>query len=414
MNKLFIIGNGFDLAHNLPTRYSDFLFWYLREYLKKCFQKNAFGESELFDFNKQFRRTNMKGQEEIVFENILDWDYGFHRLYVFKNLNADEINYQINTPEEVNPIINTGNFIEFLKLFEFKVIGIHSLIHEILMESIDNKNTNWVDIEATYYRLLIEYKSDENAKEKVKELNIAFEKVKMQLIEYLKSDAIPNVSRISSINDILVNEMSSSSKRNEALMNYKKSPQYFRDQSSIKDKWKENLKMDNILFASFNYTDTLTRLYDQEINNINALHVETINIHGTLQETATPEKIIFGYGDEIDEHYKAIENLNENEFLKNIKSFGYYHSNNYKTLLRFIEAEEFEIHLMGHSCGLSDRVLLNTVFEHDNCKNIKIYYHLQQNGNNDYTQKTMNISRHFNDKAKMRARIAPITECKPL
>ena len=28
MNRLVIIGNGFDLAHGLPTRYEDFINWY--------------------------------------------------------------------------------------------------------------------------------------------------------------------------------------------------------------------------------------------------------------------------------------------------------------------------------------------------------------------------------------------------
>ena len=28
MNRLVLIGNGFDLAHGLPTRYSDFINWY--------------------------------------------------------------------------------------------------------------------------------------------------------------------------------------------------------------------------------------------------------------------------------------------------------------------------------------------------------------------------------------------------
>ena len=28
MNRLVLIGNGFDLAHNLPTSYKDFIYWY--------------------------------------------------------------------------------------------------------------------------------------------------------------------------------------------------------------------------------------------------------------------------------------------------------------------------------------------------------------------------------------------------
>ena len=38
-NKLFVIGNGFDLAHNLKTKYSDFL-----EYLRQIINKDVLNE----------------------------------------------------------------------------------------------------------------------------------------------------------------------------------------------------------------------------------------------------------------------------------------------------------------------------------------------------------------------------------
>ena len=28
MNRIVLIGNGFDLAHDLKTRYEDFIYWY--------------------------------------------------------------------------------------------------------------------------------------------------------------------------------------------------------------------------------------------------------------------------------------------------------------------------------------------------------------------------------------------------
>ena len=34
MNRLVIIGNGFDLAHGLKTSYNDFVDWYLEKRLK--------------------------------------------------------------------------------------------------------------------------------------------------------------------------------------------------------------------------------------------------------------------------------------------------------------------------------------------------------------------------------------------
>jgi hypothetical protein len=69
---------------------------------------------------------------------------------------------------------------------------------------------------------------------------------------------------------------------------------------------------------------------------------------------------------------------------------------------------------MGHSCGLSDRVLLNTVFEHKNCKSIKIFFHEQENGIDNYTDIVQNISRHFDDKKLMRSKIVNKLLCEPL
>ena len=73
---------------------------------------------------------------------------------------------------------------------------------------------------------------------------------------------------------------------------------------------------------------------------------------------------------------------------------------------------------MGHSCGLSDRVLLNNLFEHKNCVSIKPFYwkHKDGKGNiiDDYNGIYMNISRNFNDINLMRYRVVDKTKCKPL
>jgi len=57
---------------------------------------------------------------------------------------------------------------------------------------------------------------------------------------------------------------------------------------------------------------------------------------------------------------------------------------------------------------LSDRLLLNEVFEHENCKSIKIYFYENEKGKNDYTTKTMDISRHFTSNKDMRRKIVNI------
>ena len=87
-------------------------------------------------------------------------------------------------------------------------------------------------------------------------------------------------------------------------------------------------------------------------------------MHGTLEDNL--ENIVFGYGDEMDPEYSKIEAFNINEFLRNFKSFYYFKNDNYQLLHTFM-TDPYEVIIMGHSCGISDRVLLNAVFENDNC-----------------------------------------------
>jgi hypothetical protein len=51
--------------------------------------------------------------------------------------------------------------------------------------------------------------------------------------------------------------------------------------------------------------------------------------------------------------------------------------------------------------------MLDQIFEHQNCKSIKIYYYKKVDGSNDYTEKTYEISRHFKDKGMIRKKIVP-------
>jgi hypothetical protein len=69
---------------------------------------------------------------------------------------------------------------------------------------------------------------------------------------------------------------------------------------------------------------------------------------------------------------------------------------------------------MGHSCGVSDRILLKSIFEHEHCQRIKIFYYQKSKIVNDFTEKTQEISRHFSDKKKMREQIINFQDCVPL
>ena len=159
---------------------------------------------------------------------------------------------------------------------------------------------------------------------------------------------------------------------------------------------------DNIMFLNFNYTNTLNRYVQDNNPNFKINH-----IHGKL---SNPESIIFGYGDEMDENYKKLSDLNDNEYLKNFKSIKYLESDRYRKALQFMEAEPYQVYIMGHSCGNSDRTFLNTLFEHKNCVSIKPYYYKDGDKDN-YLDIVQNISRNFTDMKLMRDRVVNKTYC---
>ncbi|WP_412850697.1 hypothetical protein ACL0VS_19415 [Chryseobacterium sp. PMSZPI] len=83
----------------------------------------------------------------------------------------------------------------------------------------------------------------------------------------------------------------------------------------------------------------------------------------------------------------------------------YLESDSYKRLLDFINSNNYQVFIFGHSCGISDRTLLNTLFEHKNCSSVKPYYRQKNDGTDNYSEMIRNISRNFTDKASMRDKV---------
>ena len=391
MNRLVIIGNGFDLAHGLPTSYKDFIndFWknFKRECRNEVYQKlihthllydkyyTNYGEIQSFyDFTKSIN------------ECILDYpDYFFDiNSYVFY----------------------TTKYGDREKIFEFK----NDFFRLINQKSIEN----WVDIENEYYKklkVIVKSASLPHAEKKVQTiiLNKEFEQVKNLLEKYLKEKIEEQYDFTlftnNPINNILLPELSFPFDEKRYLKEFQ-----YGDQSYIKEflyRSKENFTLITH-FLNFNYTKVGQQYFD------GFAHPKQLNyIHGKLDKT-TGNTVNFGFGDEMDDDYKTIENINDNEYLRNFKSFQYLQNSNYKSLLDFVESRKFQVYIMGHSCGLSDRTMLNTIFEHPNCISIKVFYHQQEGETDNYTEIIQNISRHFNKETLMREKIVNKTLCQPL
>jgi hypothetical protein len=367
MNRIILIGNGFDLAHGLKTSYKDFIddFWEIK--------LNSFLNT-LHDRSIGVIRQN---------DNVTQTSEGYYR-YNDKDISIDFLNFAGNQPMyNIDISQNLSGFNKFyseISYFRIKNYSSNLKYNNSFLEIITNKKQlqNWVDIEDEYYTALL---GCLNETEKVKKLNEDFNLIQIALEKYLiKSLKTP----VSTDHQIIQNINS--------LFSH---PLYTNKQNNI----------ENFLFLNFNYTN-IEKLYTSHSDKI-------IHIHGELLNKLE-NPIIFGYGDETGEKYKLIEDKNINMLLDNIKSIKYFETRNYIDLLGFIDSDEYEIFIMGHSCGISDRTLLKILFEHNNCLSIKIYYHKINSVMDNYSDVVRNISRNFTDKSLMRKKVINKKDSIPL
>ncbi len=363
MNRLVIIGNGFDMAHGLKTSYMDFINWYWAQRLNALLTENSAVSEDCLckldiintrDYPSWFSYFRTHSWRDVITK---EW----------KCPPLDIINFFKNNPDDFS--------VTFSSFFE------------TIMQSIETRG--WVDIENDYYQLLKKCAKNADCYHSVKNLNDQLSFLQKKLIEYLgtietkqpKEDLYHDINLPFNLEDF--------STHVKMIQKQYKS-------------WGDSYP-DRTMLLSFNYTATV-KLY----KNKNFIYNY---IHGELEH---PENIIFGYGDELDKDYKDILDRNDNELLKNNKSSRYLLTRHYHTMLEFIQSASFQVLIMGHSCGNSDRTLLNTVFEHNNCVSIKPFYHKWPDGSDNYLDIVQNISRNFTDMRLFRDRVVNKEQCQTM
>jgi hypothetical protein len=354
MNRIILIGNGFDLAHGLKTSYRDFI--------------NDFWRKIVKDFNNRINR---------VFENEF--------------ISISNAHFKFNTNEHI-PDYKTLN--ERIKgnnaQIKFKNNFLKTITEKLSL-------TNWVDIEEEFYILLLECMEDKSGKE-IRKLNKEFASIRNSLIEFLNTIEMPDIKK--EIKEHIFAEIKTEELTKTGAM-------------SLTAPLPKRL-----LFLTFNYTFTedLYSFYNpQRIESADdkfRIPSEVIHIHGDIQNTRNP--VIFGYGDEYAKEYTQIEECKDNEYLNFFKTIQYLKTDNYKRVRDFIESDTYQVFLMGVSGGNPDRTFLKTLFEHDNCVSIKPFYHQVDKKYDNYDDIIKNISRHFSDKAMMRDKVVNKQYCVPL
>lgn len=365
MNRLILIGNGFDLAHNMKTSYKDFILDYLSYSFEKANRMGHYQDDLMLVTKNYYFRNNLTSHKN----SFNEWDIKEFSRYIEGNfsmsISAGNSVYRDNTPE-----------------YKYSVRCYSYFLRKLIKQY---KEYNWVDVENEYYQLLCDLSTKKDGLKEIEQLNKEFQNIRDLLHNYLDK-----------VEQDYVNENSL----------------YFRKDILTKqltdNLYNDNSKPENILFLNFNYTITI-KYYFTEIQKI-IPNSSIINIHGELKNKDNP--IIFGYGDEDDEtNFNLIEKYDE--CLKYVKTYWYLRTNNYQKLMDFVSSNDYEVYIMGHSCGLSDKTLLSEIFNNENCRKIKaLTYQKRKNedlniNSTDYIDKTYQIGRIFKNKGDMRKKLVP-------
>lgn len=270
--SVFLLGNGFDLAHGLETSYSDFIN-----------SLESISKSDKIKFARVFNPIPYNHKRE-------DREFKSSVLRRVKN---------------------------------------------------NHERSLWSDIELTYYLILKEKiqeaKSSDSTTlfERIERYNNDFEQVKDLLKEYLK-DQVHGIE--------------------------KGIPQFNRMISQT--------NMNDGLIINLNYTDYIRVLYPK-------CSLAKYHIHGQLNVDKNP--IVFGFSPSSEQLIELFDE-NENELLKNIKQTYYKRGALYHAMARInsrslAQNSKYNLHLIGASCGLSDRTILEELITNEHLKKIYIHYY---------------------------------------
>ena len=256
-----------------------------------------------------------------------------------------------------------------LKLFSSTLKGV--LNNQFLGKLFDNAYENWFDIENAYFTELISIEQasqDRQQKlDKIIELNANLLEIKKILFEYLKTIKTD---------------------RNRHIDSFFKSEQF--------------KQHENVYVVNFNYTITIENYLE------NNERIKINYIHGDIES----EDIIFGYGNDQDVNYKKIKEARINEYLRFFKTFEYLKNKNYSDIYESAleKFNDYDVSIIGHSLGLTDKTLLKEILNNSKCKRIHLFKRSDLSENlvglkEEFNKQIFSISRIIDNERDLRVKV---------
>lgn len=335
--NILVVGNGFDLAHDFPTRYTDFLVFLheLKDYYNNFYINNKSPKREdctdkMFYtfFNDLVKKNDFKDMENVYnMSNENLWVIYFNAYLENKHLNLN--NSWIDFEREISNIV---------KILDSANKNIN---HNIQLSS------SLISIDYGLASLINLLKKDYN-------ISTTDSGLKMSIVDFseLKEILISDLNKLIYCFEIYltkyINTLTPKFKLNEIL--------------SIND------NIDAVL--SFNYTDTFERCYNK--------NVQFDYIHGKAKPESSIDTCQLVLG--IDEFLNKIERDKNIDFVQYRKFFQRILKRTGSNYKKWIESytndnsdDTFNIFIFGHSLGNTDGDILRELFKVKNSK-IKIFY----------------------------------------
>ena len=341
MNKILLVGNGFDLAHGLLTSYNDFLFL-MKEWIFFVLaykEKKEHGRFERYLVNAD----NLDNQKIEKLDEIIKGNSWVH---YFCNCEA-EIDGWIDFEKEIYPVMELFEFI-FQAKHEMRGHGRKSGEAHILKTEI---NPNLIRV-AKLWEKYICSKEKDTIYVKEEFASMQYGVLKKKILKSLKEEFDEFIYAF----EIYLHEFV-----------YKKE-----DIKLIKQI--KNINADYVI--SFNYTLT-EKLYGISEKN-------THHIHGKIREDLEQgtSNMVLGVNEQKD------QNLDFIYFVKYFQRIQKRTGTNYKSFINRYSGgmrEEYELHIYGHSLDVTDEDILKYVI--DGAKKVYIYRYSQE----DFESKVINL-----------------------
>lgn len=342
--NILVIGNGFDLAHELSTGYIDFLKWTVGQYYFFCC---------------------LKKQKAQITKSIEDIS-----LKIPENVEGTDISYHVYHQEEIWNCINNNFWIEyFLPIYEDRK---------------KNGKDGWIDFESEISKVIQSLDDDMNLS-----ISTHFsleDKIQRITNEFLNQEYIDWFAKrtYKELRDLLLDDLNKLIRALEVyLTEYVQKIDIKVTSPDIKDIVKQiNTDTHTALPAkviSFNYTNTFEKLYDK------GKSIEYDYIHGKadISNTIESNNMVLGIDEYLsdDRKNKDVEFIAFKKFYQRIfKGTGCKYKEwveeirKSKGLFKNSNGERHNLYIFGHSLDVTDKDILRDLILNDNV-HTTIYYH---------------------------------------